>query len=88
MADPGKLIHAAVVLREGSGQNWEQFLLALREYSATVNQEMVRAEPEKLARAQGIALGIQDLLVTLMKAPETFDKMRANANAQRAKSYG
>lgn len=86
MADPGKLVHAAVVLREGSGQNWEQFLLALREYSATINQEMVRSPPELLARSQGIAWGVQDLLVTLMKAPETFDKMRATANVKRARS--
>jgi len=86
MADVGKLVHAAVVLREGSGQNWEQFILALREYSATVNQEMVRSPPELLARSQGIAMGVQELLMTLMQAPQTFDKMRVHANTKRARN--
>ena len=83
MPDSGKLIHAAVVLRDQQPQSWDQFMMALREYSAAMNIELVRSPAETLARAQGMALAIQDLMGTLLTAPERFDKMRSAAQGRR-----
>jgi hypothetical protein len=66
-----------MVLREVSPQGWDNWLKALRDYSAALNNELVRAEPDRLAQAQGRAMAVQDLVVTLLKAPELFDKARS-----------
>lgn len=76
MPDDSKLIQSAMMIREASPQAWDNFLLSLREYSGALNMELVRAEPTQLARSQGMAMAIQDLVVTLLKAPETYDKRR------------
>lgn len=84
MADAGKLIEAAMPLRDHNREGWERFILALCAYSSTMNDDMLRAEPALVLKAQGMSVAIRDLCAILLKAPETYDKMRATAHAKRA----
>ena len=71
-------------LRDHNREGWERFILALCAYSSTMNDDMLRAEPGLVLKAQGMSVAIRDLCAILLKAPETYDKMRANAQAKRA----
>ena len=84
MADAGKVIEAAMPLRDHNREGWERFLLALCAYSSAMNEDMLRAEPALVLKAQGMSIAVRDLCTILLKAPETYDKMRATAHAKRA----
>lgn len=86
MADAAKIIEAAMMVREQNREGWERFVLALCAYSSATNDDMLRAEPSLVLKAQGMAIAIRDLCTILLKAPESYDKMRAAAHAKRAQN--
>lgn len=76
MPDNTKLVYAAMALRAEATTSWDTFVLAVREYSASVTLEMLRCPPEMLQRAQGMALQANEIAVTLAEAPKLHDKMQ------------
>lgn len=65
-------------LRASGTDSWDEFVLAMREYAAASTTEMLRAPPEALAKAQGMALAVNEIATTLMNAPKLHEKMRNN----------
>lgn len=72
------IVNAAMRLRAESNEAWQEFVMAMREYAAASTAEMLRAPPEALQRAQGIALAANDIATTLMNAPKLHEKARSN----------
>jgi hypothetical protein len=78
MPATGRIVEAAMRLRAESSEGWNEFVLAMREYSAATTTEMLRCPPETLPRAQGMALAAHDIATTLMTAPKLYEKARGN----------
>ena len=55
---------------------WEDFVLAVREYSATLAMDMLKHGPETLQRAQGMALAANEIAMTLQEAPQLYEKIK------------
>jgi hypothetical protein len=77
MADMTQIITASMRLRGSSPEAWEQFVMAMREFSAKTAMEMIKCPPESLVRAQGMALMANELTTTIMDAPKLYEKMQA-----------
>lgn len=84
MANHDKLVESAIMLREHNREGWERFVLALCAYSSSTNDDMLRAEPALVLKAQGMAIAVRDLCRILLEAPQSYDKMRATAHAKKA----
>lgn len=74
--DTGGLITTGMLLREASPQAWDNFVQEMRKLSASVNAEMIKADPALLMRAQGMAIMANEIALTLVNAPEHYDRMR------------
>jgi len=85
MADNTELVQAAMMLRESDARAWDNFVLAVRHYSAGVNAEMVKAAPDLLLRAQGMAIMANEFALICMQAPDLFDKIRAARLAEESR---
>ena len=85
MPDNTELVQAAMMLRESDARAWDAFVLAMRHYSAGVNAEMVKASPDLLLRAQGMAIMANEMAVIFMNTPELFDKIRAARAAEESR---
>ena len=70
------LTKAAMSLRQNDHHLWEQFLLALNEYSLQVTSAMLQASPADLQKAQGMAVQAVTLLQILRDAPQNYEKVR------------
>ncbi len=81
MPDTSQIVVAAMRLRASSPEAWDQFLTAVREFSARTAMEMIRCPPENLNRAQGMAQMASDLTSTLIEAPKLYEKMQAARKA-------
>lgn len=68
------LIRAAVALRGEAPHAWAPFLVALRGYSNEMLAEVLRCDPDKLPRWQGMALAINEVVATLEDAPSLHQK--------------
>jgi hypothetical protein len=75
--DQSQLVEAAMRLRATAPEPWELFLKALSGYASAVNGEMLRCAPEMLQRAQGMAIGTNEIASVLTEAPTTYEKLRA-----------
>jgi hypothetical protein len=75
MPDTSKLVKCAMALRAESGEGWNQFVLAMREYAAASTADMLRAPAEMLLKAQGMALASNELAATFNEAPRLYEKM-------------
>lgn len=78
MPATGRIVDTAMRLRAESHEAWQEFVLAMREYAAASTSEMLRAPPEMLLKAQGMALAANDIATTLMNAPKLHEKARNN----------
>lgn len=85
MPDHTEIVQSAVMLRETDPRTWDNFLMAVRKYSAEVNAEMVKASPELLLRAQGMAIMANEIAVILNNAPQLLDKIRAARAAEESR---
>lgn len=65
-----------MILREQAPQQWDIFLRGIQLYAASVAADMVKADQSQLARAQGMALMVQEISLLLKNAPEQFEKYR------------
>lgn len=74
MPDETRLVEAAMVLRGASPEDWDRFVMVLREYAATATRDMLRVPTEDLVKQQGIALGLTQLAIQMHKAPETYQR--------------
>ena len=74
MPEKARLISAAVTLRSHAPEAWEGFVMALREFAAASTAEMLRATPDVLLKAQGIALAANDIATTCREAPTLAEK--------------
>jgi hypothetical protein len=72
----GRLVEASMALRAEAPRGWEEFQRAMSEYAAQVTAEMLRAPPELLNRAQGMAIQATEIATTLREAPQTYEKMQ------------
>ena len=86
MPDQYALVQSAMVLREQNAQTWDNFVNAVRQYSAEVAMEMVRAEPRLLKRAQGMSIQANEFAVMLVKAPELWAKFQEQRALQARKA--
>jgi hypothetical protein len=74
MISTARLIDAALILRGEAPEAWDQFVMAMREYSAAAATEMVRCDPAMLQRAQGMAITANDIAMTLHNAPKIKER--------------
>ena len=81
MPDSTQMVVAAMRLRANAPQAWNDFVLAIREYSAHVAMDMVKCPPEQLPRAQGMAQLANEMTTTLMNAPQIYEKMQSTRKA-------
>lgn len=78
-ADSKKVIETALLLRAAVPQQWQEFVMAMREYAAQQANEMITCPPELLAKAQGMAVmavEISGLLVNAQKIAEKAQQFR------------
>jgi hypothetical protein len=76
MPDPARIVDKAMALRGAAPETWNEFVLAVREYAAGVTTDVLKHPPETILRAQGMALGINELATILHTAPQLHDKIR------------
>jgi hypothetical protein len=74
MPDETRLVEAAMRLRGADSDGWDSFVTALREYAATATRDLLRVTADELVKQQGIALGLTQLAMQMVKAPETYQK--------------
>jgi hypothetical protein len=75
LSDNSRLVISAMALRGSAPHEWESFVTALREYAAQQIAEMLRAPPDMLLKAQGMALGMQEISQMMNEAPALYDKL-------------
>lgn len=78
MPSTARIVDTAMRIRAESHEAWNEFVMAIREYAAGTTAEMLRAPPEMLPRAQGMAMTANDIATTLMNAPKLHEKARSN----------
>lgn len=83
--DSSGLVRAAMELRMSSPAMWAGFVGAMREYAQAMTQEMVKAAPDMLLRAQGMSIMAHEIAGILETAPQTFDKLQ---QVQRGRADG
>lgn len=85
MSEPTRLLllEAAVRLRGVDSDSWDRFLQALNTHAVSATAGMMRATPDVLLKAQGYAIGLNELAELLIDAPNQLDKARNRNNARR-----
>jgi len=83
--DSSGLVRAAMDLRASSPAVWYAFVTAVQEYAQAMTQEMVKAQPDMLLRAQGMSIMALEIAGILAMAPQMHDKMQ---NLQRGRADG
>ena len=78
-----RLLQAAIALRGEYPQLYEHFVSCLRVYAAEVLTGVMRAPPEALQRAQGMAIQANDLATLLTNAPQALERIRNKHNGRR-----
>lgn len=76
MASQLRIVEAAMRIRGQSHEAWDEFVMAMREYAAAQTAEMLRAPPEMLLKAQGMAVTANDISTTLLNAPKLYEKLK------------
>lgn len=90
--DSSGLVRAAMELRAASPAMWAGFVGAMEEYARAMTQEMVKASPDMLLRAQGMSIMAHEIAGILVTAPQMHDKMqqlqRGRADGRRPDGAG
>jgi hypothetical protein len=76
MPDPARVVEMAMRLRGESPETWNEFVMAVREYSATMMADMLKHSPETLLRAQGAAIAMAEIAATLNNAPQLYERTK------------
>lgn len=77
MPNSTRLVEASVALRAEAPQSWQSFVEAMREYSVSINAEMVKCAPELLLRAQGMSIMANEITAIMVAAPQLHEKIMA-----------
>jgi hypothetical protein len=69
------LVKAGMVLRMHAPEGWDQFVLEMQRYSASMAHQMVGAPIDLLQRAQGMALAAAEIAGVLRDTPTLYEKI-------------
>jgi len=69
------LVKAGMVLRMHAPEGWEQFVLEMQRYSASMAHQMVGAPIDLLQRAQGMAIATAEIAGVLRDTPTLYERM-------------
>lgn len=83
MPDSGDLVRRAMAVRGAASAEWDEFVLSMRAYAATMNTEMLKCSPEMLPRAQGMAIIAHEIATVLYEAPKIYNKMQEHQHGRR-----
>lgn len=78
MPDTTKVIVSAMSLRAAAPQEWDEFVMCVRQLAAAQVGEMLRVPPEVLPKAQGMAQAMNEFSQALVDAPKLFDRIQTN----------
>lgn len=84
LAHEQKLTETSMYLRRVAPKEWDEFALALNEYTTQLMINMVKAPNGTLVQEQGRAQCAADICKILRDAPKTMEKLEA----QRAMNAG
>jgi hypothetical protein len=76
VADYSKIVMAAMSLRQATPELWDAFVESMRMHGASVLTDTLRAPPELLQRAQGMAIEANEIATVLRTAPEKYEQMQ------------
>jgi poly-gamma-glutamate capsule biosynthesis protein CapA/YwtB (metallophosphatase superfamily) len=76
MADYNRVVEMAMALRAQAPEDWQNFVAAMRDFSVATTADILRAPPELLLKAQGIAVAMTELVSIYQSAPELWEKIR------------
>ena len=76
MPDNTRLLVASMALRGAALSEWESFCAAMREYTALQVTEMLKSPPEMLLKAQGMAIGMNEISKIVNEAPTLYEARR------------
>lgn len=80
-----KVVAASMALRSVEPALWEQFVSATGEFAAQVLMDTMRAPPELLARAQGMAIQADSFASTLANAPKLYEDRQRTMGQKHAR---
>jgi hypothetical protein len=75
MPSSARIVKTAMQLRAVAGDEWNEFVVAMREYAAMQMTEMLQCQPELLPRAHGMALAVNEISTALVNAPKLYERM-------------
>ena len=82
--DLRNLVDASMRLRAAAPDEWEKFVHAMREYGAASTTDMLRAAPELLLKAQGMAVQANEIAGILRDCAQLQEKfLMASLQAKR-----
>lgn len=81
--DTSGLVQRAMQLRAQNPDAWNALVAEMMRYTQQVTKLMISAPPDLILRAQGMALGANELTEILRTAPETYEKMQAAEQRKR-----
>jgi hypothetical protein len=81
-ADHSGLVRAAMELRRVDSAMWAGFVAAMAEYAHAMTQEMLKAPPDMLIRAQGMSLMAHEIAGILSSAPQLYEKIQGKQHVR------
>lgn len=72
-----KIVVSAMELRSAAPVLWDDFIEAIRHYSASHALALVRCNGDVLVKSQGYAQALSDIAVLLSNVQAKFDALRA-----------
>lgn len=76
MPDARRVVEMAMAIRAVSPEDWNNFVVAMREFSTATTADILRSPPELLQKAQGMAVAVSELASVFETAPELWEKIR------------
>lgn len=70
------LVLMGMRLRQSQPELWNDFLIAVRDWSNQTAQAMVTADPQHLMRAQGMAIAARELSSIMWETPKLFEQLQ------------
>lgn len=84
--DTKRVVEMACLLRTVAPDIWDKFTDAMRAYSDDLTRQVVRAAPDHLFRAQGMAITAQEIAQLLKDAPELYERNREFERNERTRT--
>lgn len=81
--DQRMLVQRAMELRERNPDGWNALVAEMERYTSEMTRRMLSCAPEMLLRAQGMAMGANELTVIFKTAPKLHQKFQDMAHDAR-----